>query len=269
MAIHPTAVVDKTAAVDPDADIGPYAIIGPDTVIGPRTKIGAHVVVEHATLGADNVLHSGCYVGTAPQDLKYAGEKTRLIMGDKNVVRECVTLNRGTSQGGGVTRIGSECLFMAYCHVAHDCEIGNGAILVNSVALAGHVSVGDYAVLGGICAVHQYVRIGRYAMLGGGSMNGQDILPFATTQGDRASLRGLNMLGMRRGGFTRDAMHAVKDAYKTLFLQGGTLEENVAKLKSGSPCKEVREWIDFIESAGKRGVMRPAVGATQIEEAMA
>ena len=267
MSIHPTALIDATAQVDRDADIGPYAIIGPETVIGARTKVGAHAVVEHASLGADNILHPGCYVGTAPQDLKYAGEKTRLAMGDKNVVRECVTINRGTSQGGGVTRIGSGCLFMAYSHVAHDCMIGNGVILVNSVALAGHVHVGDYAVLGGICAVHQYVRIGRFAMLGGGSMNGQDILPFATTQGDRACLRGLNMLGMRRGGFNREAMHAVKDAYKALFLQGGTLEENVAKLKAEGPCKEVQEWIDFIESSGKRGVMRPAVGATQIEEA--
>jgi UDP-N-acetylglucosamine acyltransferase len=267
MAIHPTALVDKTASIDPTCEIGPYAIVGPETVLGPRTKIGAHCVVEHATLGADNVLHPGCYVGTPPQDLKYAGEKTRLVMGDKNVIRECVTMNRGTAQGGGVTRIGSNCLFMAYSHVAHDCQLGNGVILVNSVALAGHIHVGDFAVLGGICAVHQYVRIGRYAMLGGGSMNGMDILPFTTTQGDRAVLRGLNALGMRRGGFSREAMSAVKAAYKTLFLQGGSLEENVAKLKASSPCKEVQEWIDFIESAGKRGVMRPAVGATEIEEA--
>ena len=267
MAIHPTALVDKTASIDPTCEIGPYAIVGPETVLGPRTKIGAHCVVEHATLGADNVLHPGCYVGTPPQDLKYAGEKTRLVMGDKNVIRECVTMNRGTAQGGGVTRIGSNCLFMAYSHVAHDCQLGNGVILVNSVALAGHIHVGDFAVLGGICAVHQYVRIGRYAMLGGASMNGQDVLPFTTTQGDRAVLRGLNALGMRRGGFSREAMSAVKAAYKTLFLQGGSLEENVAKLKASSPCKEVQEWIDFIESAGKRGVMRPAVGATEIEEA--
>jgi len=266
MAIHSTALVDKTAQVDPTCEIGPYAIVGPEAVLGPRTKVGAHAVVEHAALGADNVLHPGCYVGTPPQDLKYAGEKTRLVMGDKNVVRECVTMNRGTAQGGGVTRIGSNCLFMAYSHVAHDCQLGNGVILVNSVALAGHIHVGDYAVLGGICAVHQYVRIGRYAMLGGGSMNGMDILPFTTTQGDRAVLRGLNALGMRRGGFSREAMSAVKAAYKTLFLQGGTLEENVAKLKASGPCKEVQEWIDFIESAGKRGVMRPAVGATEIEE---
>jgi UDP-N-acetylglucosamine acyltransferase len=269
MAIHPTAVVDKAAQVDPTAEIGPFAVVGADAVIGPRTKVGAHAVVEAATLGADNVLHPGCYVGTAPQDLKYAGEKTRLQMGDKNVVRECVTLNRGTAQGGGLTKIGSNCLFMAYSHVAHDCEIGDGAILVNSVALGGHVHVGEYAVLGGLAAVHQFVRIGRFAMLGGGSMVGQDALPFSTCQGDRAVLRGLNLLGLRRGGFKREAVSALKDAYKALFLSGMRQEDAVAKLKAGAPVPEVLEWIEFIESAGKRGVMRPAAGATQLEEAAA
>ena len=267
MAIHPTAIVDAGAKIDPSAEIGPYAIIGPETVIGARTKIGAHTVVEYATLGADNVLHAGCYVGTPPQDLKYAGEMTRFVMGDKNVVRECVTMNRGTAQGGGVTTVGSNCLFMACCHIAHDCHVGNGVIVVNAVLLAGHVTLGDGAVLGGVCAIHQHTRIGRFAMLGGASMNGQDVLPFTTTQGDRAVLRGLNMLGMRRGGFTREAMAAVKDAYKTLFLSGLTQVDALAKLKSENPGKEVSEWIEFIESAGKRGVMRPAAGVTQVEEA--
>ena len=267
MAIHPTAVVDASAKIDPTAEIGPFAVIGPDVVIGARTKVGAHAVVEHATLGADNVLHAGCYVGTPPQDLKYAGEKTRLVMGDKNTVRECVTMNRGTAQGGGVTKIGSNCLFMACSHIAHDCHVGNGVIVVNAVLLAGHVHLGDGAVLGGACAIHQYVRIGRFAMLGGGSMIGQDVLPFATAQGDRAVLRGLNALGMRRGGFSREAMGAVRAAYKTLFLGGMNQQEAVASLKGSSPLKEVQEWIDFIESAGKRGVMRPAAGVTQIEEA--
>lgn len=269
MAIHPAAVVDPSAKVDPSAEVGPYAIVGPGAVVGPRTRIGAHAVVEHATLGADNLLHPGCYVGTAPQDLKYAGEPTRLVMGDKNVVRECVTINRGTAQGGGVTTIGSNCLFMAYSHVAHDCVIGDNVVVVNSVALAGHVHVGDYAVLGGICAVHQYVRIGRFAMLGGGAMVGQDVLPFATAQGDRAVMRGLNLLGLRRGGFGREAVSALKEAYRTLFLSGLPQAEALARLKAGSPGKEVQEWIAFIESAGKRGVTRPAAGATELEEAAA
>ena len=266
MAIHPTAIIDPSAKIDPTADIGPYAVIGPETVIGPRTRVGAHAVVEHAVLGSDNILHPGCYVGTPPQDLKYAGEKTRLVMGDKNTIRECVTINRGTVQGGGVTTIGSNCLFMACSHIAHDCRVGNNVIVVNAVLLAGHVTLGDYAVLGGVCAIHQHTRIGRFAMLGGASMNGQDVLPFATTQGDRATLRGLNLLGLRRGGFSREVVSALKEAYKILFLSGLTQVEALAKLKASDATAEVREWIDFIESAGKRGVMRPAAGATSAEE---
>lgn len=266
MPIHPTAVVSPDAKIDPTADIGPYAIIGPKTVIGPRTKVGAHTVVEYAEVGADNLFHPGCYVGTPPQDLKYAGEETKLVMGDRNVVRECVTLNRGTAQGGGVTRIGNNCLFMACSHVAHDCQVGNHVIVVNAVLLAGHVHVGDGAVLGGACAIHQFTRIGRLAMLGGGSMNGQDVLPFANTQGDRAVMRGINMLGLKRAGVPPEARSALKEAYKTLFLQGLPQAEAVARLKAGNPPPIVQEWIDFLESAGKRGVMRPAVGVTEIEE---
>jgi UDP-N-acetylglucosamine acyltransferase len=267
MAIHPTAVVHESAKVDPSAEVGPYAIVGPEAVIGPRTKVGAHAVVEHATLGADNILHPGSFVGTPPQDLKYAGEKTRLVMGDKNVVREAVTLNRGTAQGGGLTKIGSGCLFMACSHVAHDCQLGDGVIVVNAVLLAGHVHVGDGAVLGGSAAVHQFSRIGRLAMLGGGSMNGQDVLPFATTQGDRACLRGLNLLGLRRAGVPRESVSALKEAYRTLFFSGLTQADALAKLKREGPTKEVLEWIAFIEAAGKRGIMRPAAGATELEEA--
>lgn len=269
MAIHPTAVVDPSAKIDPTAEIGPYAIIGPETTIGARTKVGPHAVVEYATLGTDNVLHAGCYVGTAPQDLKYAGEKTRFVMGDKNVVRECVTMNRGTAQGGGVTTVGSNCLFMACCHVAHDCRVGNGVIIVNAVLLAGHVTIGDGAVLGGVCAIHQHTRIGRLAMLGGASMNGQDVLPFTNTQGDRATLRGLNMLGLKRAGVPPESRTALKDAYKLLFLSGMTQVDALAKLKGGKVDPIVQEWIDFIESAGKRGYMRPAVGSTELEEAAA
>ncbi len=269
MAIHPTAVVDPSAKIDPTAEIGPYAIIGPDTIIGARTKVGAHTVVEYATLGSDNILHSGCYVGTAPQDLKYAGEKTRLEMGDKNVVRETVTMNRGTAQGGGVTKIGNNCLFMAASHVAHDCHVGNGVIVVNAVLLAGHVTVGDGAVLGGMCAIHQHSRIGRLAMLGGMSANGQDVLPFANTQGDRAVMRGINMLGLKRAGVAPESRTALKDAYKILFLSGMTQVDALAKLKASKVDPIVQEWIDFIESAGKRGYIRPAVGAKELEESAA
>ena len=262
--IHPTAIIDPSAELDPTVSVGPYAVIGPDVVIGAGSTVGAHTVLEHVHMGKENRLFSGCYVGVAPQDLKYAGERTRLVMGDKNIVRECVTLNRG-SAATGETRIGSGCLFMAYSHVAHDCRVGDGVILVNSVPLAGHVEVGDFAVLGGSSAVHQFVRIGRLSMISGGSMVGKDIPPFCTAQGDRAVLRGLNSIGMRRAGLPREAISAVKDAYKTLFLSGGALEGAIAQLKASAPAKEVLEMIDFIERS-KRGVMRPAVGATEAEE---
>ena len=262
--IHPTAIVHPGSKIDPTAKIGPYAVIGEDTVVGAETTIGAHTVVEFTTLGRGNKLHPGCYVGTPPQDLKYAGERTRLIMGDNNIVRECVTLNRGTSTTGE-TRIGSGCLFMAYSHVAHDCRLGNGVILVNSVAIAGHVEIGDFTVMGGISAVHQFVRIGRYCMVSGGSMIGKDVPSFCTCQGDRATLRGLNLVGMRRAGLSRDAIAAIKDAYKTLFMSDLTVEDAVARLKSQDSLPEVREMAEFIERA-KRGVTRPATGELAQEE---
>lgn len=262
--VHPTAVVHPSAKIDSTAVVGPYAVIGEDVVMGPGCTVGAHAVVEHTHMGRDNKFFPGCYVGGAPQDLKYAGEKTLLVMGDKNTVRECVTLNRGTA-ATGETRIGSNCLIMAYAHVAHDCVLGNGVILVNSVALAGHVEIGDFAVLGGIAAVHQYTRIGKYAMAGGGSMVGKDLPPYCTCQGDRATLRGLNLLGMRRAGMGRDAMQAVKAAYKTMFLSGLRQEEALAQVRAGHPGPEVSEFLDFIERS-KRGSMRPAAGVTEEEE---
>ncbi|MFA6029942.1 MAG: acyl-ACP--UDP-N-acetylglucosamine O-acyltransferase [Elusimicrobiota bacterium] len=255
--IHPSAVIHPSAKIDPTAVIGPGAVIGEDAVIGAGTVVGAHAVVEFAALGKNNRLSPGCFVGTPPQDVKYAGERTRLTMGDNNVVREAVTLNRATP-ATGMTRIGSNCMFMAYSHVAHDCQIGNNVILVNSVALAGHVHIGDNAILGGLCAVHQFTRIGRFCMAGGGSMIGKDLPPFCLCQGDRARVRGLNLVGLRRAGFSRDAITAVKRAYKTLFLAGLRLEEALASLKAEKPGPEVLELLSFIETPTKRGVMRAA-----------
>lgn len=262
--VHPTAVVDPSAKIDPSACVGPYAVIGPDTAIGPGSTIGAHAVVEYTTMGRDNRVMPGAFVGTPPQDLKYAGEHTRLVMGDKNIVRECVTLNRGTA-AHGETRIGSGCLFMAYSHVAHDCTLGDGVILVNSVGIAGHVEVGDYTVVGGLAGIHQYVRVGRYCMLSGGSMVAKDIPHFCTAQGDRARLRGLNLLGMRRAGLARDVIQGIKDAYKTLFLSGLTLKNAAEQLKAASPSRQVLDMLGFIESS-KRGVTRPASGVQEEEE---
>ncbi|MFH1724656.1 MAG: acyl-ACP--UDP-N-acetylglucosamine O-acyltransferase [Elusimicrobiota bacterium] len=262
--IHPTAIVDPSAKLDPTVRIGPYAIIGEDVEIGAGTTIGARSIVEFTRMGAENRIHPGAFVGTPPQDLKFGGERTRLVMGDKNTVRECVTLNRGTS-ATGETVIGSNCLFMAYSHIAHDCRVGNGVILVNSVGVAGHVAIGDCAVLGGLVGVHQYVRIGRFCMLGGGSMLGKDLPPFCLVQGDRATLRGLNLLGMRRAGLKHDVIRSIKDAYKTLFVSGQTQEAALAQLKAGGQPPEVLELVEFIE-ASRRGIVRPAVGAQAEEE---
>ncbi len=254
--IHPTAVVDATAAVHPTALVGPYAVIGPETAIGPETTVGAHAVVEYATLGRGNQIFPGAFVGGAPQDLKYKGEKTRLVMGDGNAVREAATLNRG-SHATGETRIGSGCLFMAYSHVAHDCRVGDRVILANGTALAGHVEVGEGAVISGMVGIHQYVRIGSFAMISGGSMIGQDVPPYCICQGDRATLRGINVTGLRRGGFSREETLEIRRAYRTLFLSGLPLKEALADLRRGRPGPRIAALADFIE-ASKRGVTRPA-----------
>jgi len=265
MAIHPTAVVHPTAKLDPSVEVGPHAVIGPETVVGPGCLIGPGCVVEHATLGRDNRLVAACYVGGPPQDLKYKGEPTRLVMGDRNTVREGVTLNRGTT-ATGETRIGSGCLLMALSHVAHDCRVGNNVIMANATGLAGHVQVGDGAILSTLIGVHQFVRIGRLAMISAGSMIGKDVPPFCTAQGDRANLRGLNVLGLRRAGFSPAAIRAVKNAYVALFQPDLRLEEAVARLRASDPGPEVKEFLDFI-SQGKRGILRPKSGAVETEEA--
>ncbi|MBI5244610.1 MAG: acyl-ACP--UDP-N-acetylglucosamine O-acyltransferase [Elusimicrobia bacterium] len=263
--IHPTAVIHPAAKIDPTASIGPLAYVGEDAVIGAGSVVGPHAVVEFAVLGKNNRLHPGCYVGTPPQDIKYKGERTRLVMGEGNTVRENVTLNRGTT-ATGETRIGSGCLFMANSHVAHDCRIGSHVILVNSAGVAGHTEIGDFAILGGLAGLHQFIRIGRFCMLGAGAMVGKDVPPFCTCQGDRATLRGLNLVGLRRAGFSHSAVSAVKSAYKTLFLSGLRLEEALARLRAGSPGPEVGELVAFIEGAGKRGIMRAETGALAEEE---
>jgi UDP-N-acetylglucosamine acyltransferase len=184
-AIHPTAIIDPSAQIAAGVQIGPYAVIGPEVVLEARVKIGPHATVEFAEVGEACQIHAGAFVGTAPQDLKYRGERTKLALGPGCVVRECVTLNRGTA-ATGVTRIGARCLFMAYSHVAHDCVIGSEVIVANSVAIAGHVEVGDGAVLGGLSAIHQFARIGKLAMIGGGAMVPVDVPPFMLAWGDRA-----------------------------------------------------------------------------------
>ncbi len=261
--IHPTAIIDPSAKLDPSVKVGPYTVIREDVVVGAGTVIGAHAVLEFVHMGKDNIISDASYIGVAPQDLKYAGEKTLLVMGDRNKVREGATLNRGTA-AFGETKIGNDCLFMTCSHVAHDCQLGNQVILANCVALAGHVEVGDGCVFGGFVGVHQYVKIGRFCMLGAGSMVAKDVPSFCNAQGDRATLRGLNLVGMRRAGLHRDSVSAIREAYRTLFLSGRPWDEALAEVRA-SGVTEVQDMVRMIDGS-KRGITRPATGVQAEEE---
>ena len=253
--IHPTAIIDKSAEIDKDVEIGPHAIVGKNVIIKSGTKIGAFSVIEHAEVGKNCRIFSSAFVGIAPQDLKYKGEKTKLVMSDNCIVRECVTLSRGTA-AHGITEIGNDCMFQAYSHVGHDCIVGNGVIMSNAATLAGHVEVGDYAIISGLVAIHQFVRVGRFAMLSGGAMVVLDVPPFCQVQGDRAKLFGLNIVGLKRHGFDEKKISEIKSAFKTIFNSGITVAEALDQLDASNPPKEVREFIDFIKNS-KRGITRP------------
>ncbi|MEW5739947.1 MAG: acyl-ACP--UDP-N-acetylglucosamine O-acyltransferase [Myxococcota bacterium] len=257
MSIHPTAIVDPKAKVHPEAVIGPYAIIGPDVTIGAGTTVGPHTVIDgDTTIGERNRIFHHASIGAQPQDLKYAGEKTKLVIGDENQIREFATLHTGTAGGGGVTRVGNKNLFMAYSHVAHDCIVGNGCVLANAATLAGHVEVGDFVIVGGLSAVHQFTRLGKHAFIAGGGMVVMDVPPYCTAQGDRAELAGLNTVGLTRHGFTEEQISRIKDAYKILFRSKLGLNEAISRLKAeyGSH-PEIEVLLDFITTS-KRGITR-------------
>lgn len=255
--VHPTAIVDPGATVADDVTVGPYAIISDDVRIGAGTTIGPHAVIQaHTTLGEGNTIYQFASVGAAPQDLKYAGEATTLTLGDRNTVREFCTLNRGTTKGGGATKVGDDNLFMAYSHVAHDCLVGNSVVMANGATLAGHVTVEDQAIVGGLVAIHQFVRIGAMAMLGGGAMVSLDVPPFCIAAGDRAKLHGLNLIGLRRRGLTEDAVKSLRTAYRLLFQGGLKLKDALAKIREEhADVDEVMTMVRFIETS-ERGVCR-------------
>lgn len=254
--IHPTAILHESAQIAPGVDIGPYAVIGEEVILRAGTRVGPNAVVEFADVGEGCEIHAGAFVGTAPQDLKYRGERTQLILGPRCIVRECVTLNRGTA-ASGVTRIGARCLFMAYSHVAHDCVIGSDVIVANSVAIAGHVEVQDMAVIGGMVGLHQFVRVGKLAMIGAGAMVPLDIPPFTMAWGDRARLRGLNLVGLKRRGYSPEDIAALKKAYRLLFHTGLPLKQALEKLTTQHPAAgPVQELMQFIYSTN-RGICRP------------
>ncbi|MFO7984036.1 MAG: acyl-ACP--UDP-N-acetylglucosamine O-acyltransferase [Desulfuromonadales bacterium] len=255
--VHPTAIVHPGARIAESVEIGPYAVIGEHVRIGARTTVGPHTVIEGWTeIGEDNKIFQFASVGAIPQDLKYHGEKAFLKIGDRNTIREFVTMHLGTEDGGGETVVGDDSLFMAYAHVAHDCRVGNRVILANAATLAGHVIIDDQAIIGGLSAIHQFTRIGAHVMVSGGSIVVQDIPPFTIAQGDRAKTVGLNLVGMKRRGFSRESINAVKKAYRTMFRAGLRTEEALKQLEEGSAAfAEVKEFTDFIQNS-ERGIAR-------------
>jgi UDP-N-acetylglucosamine acyltransferase len=255
--IHPTAVVHPEARLHDTVEVGPFTVVGPKVRVGAGTRIGPHAVIEgDTTIGERNRVFPFAAIGGIPQDLKYAGEDTQLVIGDENQIREFATLHIGTAGGGGVTRIGHRNLFMANSHVAHDCQIGNGCVLANSVALAGHVEAGDHVIFGGLAAVHQFTRIGQHAFIAGGAMVGMDVPPYCTAQGDRAELVGLNTVGLTRHGYSDDQIRRIKDAYKILFRSKLGLNEGIAKLKAEhGGHAEIDVLLHFVESTS-RGLTR-------------
>lgn len=255
--IHPTALVDPAARIADGVEIGPYSIVGANVEIGANTVIGPHVVIEgHTRIGSDNRIFQFCSIGAAPQDKKYAGEPTRLEIGDRNTIRECCTFNLGTTQDTGVTRVGNDNWIMAYVHVAHDCQIGSNVIFANSVQLAGHVHVGDFVILGGLSGVHQFVRIGAHSMAGMTTSLSQDLPPYVMASGNPATTHGVNSEGLKRRGFSAEAIAALRRAYKTIYKSGLRLEEaREALLAEQEVHPELRPLVDFISISG-RGIVR-------------
>lgn len=255
--IHPTAIVHSAARIDEGVEIGPYAIIGEHVSIAAGTTVGPHAVIEGWTeIGRDNRIFQFASVGADPQDLKFHGEKSFLRLGDRNTVREFTTLHRGTEDGGGETVIGDDNLFMAYSHVAHDCRVGNHVILANAATLAGHVVVDDHAILGGLSGVHQFTRIGCHAMISGGSVVVQDIAPYIIAQGDRAKPAGLNLVGLKRRGFSDSSLRDLKKAYKLVFRSGLRMEEALEKIAVElEDTPELKTFTEFIGNS-RRGIAR-------------
>jgi UDP-N-acetylglucosamine acyltransferase len=260
--IHPTAIIDPRAALAADVVVGPYSVIGPHVKLMEGVRIGSHVAIDgRTTVGAGTVVFPFASIGHIPQDLKYKGEPSELVIGVENTIREHVTMNPGTTGGGMVTRVGDHCLFMVGSHVAHDCKIGDHVIMANNATLAGHVEVGDWAILGGLSAVHQFVRIGRHAMVGGMSGVEHDVIPYGSVLGNRARLAGLNIVGLKRRGFTREQIHALRTAYRLLFAQEGTMTERLSDAAEIYRDSEaVMEIVAFIRADSSRAICQPRPG---------
>ena len=260
--IHATALVDPKAQIAPNVSIGPYSVIGAEVCIDAGTEIGPHVCIQGRTrIGRDNRIHAFCSLGGVPQDKKYAGEPTELQIGDRNTIREYCTLNLGTAQDAGVTRLGSDNWIMAYVHLAHDCQVGNHTVFANSAQLAGHVHVGDWAILGGYTGVHQFVRIGEHVMTGISSVVTQDVPPFVLLGGSPAVPHGINAEGLRRRGFEADRIAVLREAYRKLYRQGLALQEarsalTVLQREHAGSHDDLARLLSFLADS-KRGIVRP------------
>lgn len=255
--IHATAIIHPSVQIDDGVSVGPYSIIGEQVKIGAGTHIGAHVVIERWTeIGRDNQIFQFASVGAGPQDLKYRGEETWLVIGDRNRIREFTTLHRGTVDGGGRTVVGNDNLFMAYSHVAHDCKVNNRVVMANAATLAGHVEVEDNAILGGLVAVHQFCRVGCHTMISGGAMIAQDIAPYTIAQGDRAKTIGINLVGLKRRGFPEATIRGIKHAYRLMFRAGLRMEDALERIVNDyGEIPEVQHFVAFIRES-HRGIAR-------------
>ncbi|PKH22808.1 acyl-[acyl-carrier-protein]--UDP-N-acetylglucosamine O-acyltransferase [Enterobacterales bacterium CwR94] len=255
--IHPSAIVEDGAIIGAGVHIGPFCLVGANVEIGEGTVLKSHVVVNgHTRIGKDNTIYQFASVGEANQDLKYAGEPTRVEIGDRNRIRESVTVHRGTTQGGGLTKIGSDNLLMVNAHVAHDCVVGNRCILANNATMAGHVTLDDFVIIGGMTAIHQFCTIGSHVMVGGCSGVAQDVPPYVIAQGNHATPFGVNIEGLKRRGFAKETIHAIRNAYKLLYRSGKTLDE--AKLEIAELANEhaeVQPFSDFF-ARSTRGLIR-------------
>ena len=259
--IHPTAIVEDGARIGEGVSIGPYCVVGSDVTLGGGVTLASHVVVYGRTnIGANTRVYPFASIGHQPQDMKYKGEPSELIIGCNTIIREHVTMNPGTEGGGMVTSVGNNCLIMVGSHVAHDCQIGDHAILVNNATLGGHVRIEEWAIIGGLSAVHQFARIGRHAMVGGMSGVENDVIPYGSVVGNRAHLSGLNIVGLKRRGFSRDTIHALRNAYRLMFAPEGTMNERLADVVATFGDNEpVMEIVDFIRMDSSRAICQPSL----------
>lgn len=258
--INPLASVDPRAQLGDDVEIGPYCIVGPEVKIGARTRLQSHVNVEgRTTIGEDCVVHPFASLGGPPQHQAHQGDDISLVIGDRNLIREYVTMNAGSSVGTGVTVIGSDCTFYTGAHVAHDCIVGDRVLLINLATLGGHVVVSDFAIIGGLAGVHQFTRIGRYAFVGAMATVTRDVIPYGNVWGNHAHLEGLNLVGLKRRGFSREQINTLRVAYRLLFAEEGSFQERVDDVaETFATAAEVMEVIDFIRVDSNRPICLPA-----------